>query len=157
MPDQFRVNDQAPLGLNLRREPDPSGNNIIAVIPFGNEVTKLADSSVANWWKVQATLSGTSATGFVNQRFLTPVASGSGPVTHTGVVPVHLTGTNVTRQNEKRAFPLSETPPTRRHAEDQASVRLNAVNQLIDWFNVESSARYRPAGGATFCNIYAYD
>jgi hypothetical protein len=157
MPDQFRVNDQAPLGLNLRREPDPSGNNIIALIPFGNEVTKLADSSVANWWKVQATLNGTSATGFVNQRFLTPVASGSGPVTHTGVVPVHLTGTNVTRQNEKRAFPLSETPPTRRHAEDQASVRVNAINQLIDWFNVESSARYRPAGGATFCNIYAYD
>ncbi len=156
MPEQFRVNDQAPLGLNLRKEPDPTANNVIAVIPFGQEVTKL-DEANSDWWKIEVTLNGTAATGFVNKRFLTPIASGSTPTTHTGIVPVHLSGTNVTRQNQKYPFPLTETPPTKRHEEDQEGVRVNAINQLISWFNVETSPRYRPTGGMTFCNIYAYD
>jgi hypothetical protein len=156
MPDRFRVNDQAPLGLNLRSEPDPSANNILAVIPSGHEVTKLSDSDVANWWKVETTLNGTTATGFVNSKFLSPFDSGSIPL-HTGVVEVHLTPHNVTRQNTMRAFPLSETPPIRRHKDDPEDQRKRAINDLLDWFNVETSARYRPSGGMTFCNIYAYD
>jgi hypothetical protein len=157
MPEQFRVNDQAPLGLNLRREPDPAANNVIAVIPMGQQVTKLGDSDNPNWWKVEVTLTGTVATGFVNKRFLSPIASGSTATTHTRVVAVHLSGTNVTRQNTKYPFPLTETPPIRRHEEDQEAVRVSAINDLIGWFKVETSARYRPTGGMTFCNIYAYD
>src|SRR5215217_2466464 len=136
MPDLFIVNDEAPLGLNLRTEPDPTANNIIAVIPHGHEVKKLADSPVTNWWKVETTLNETTASGFVNRKFLSPSDSGSNPITHTGVVAVHLTPNNVTRQNTKHAFPLSETPPTRRHAEDSRAVRVQAINDLINWFKV---------------------
>ena len=157
MPDRFRVNDQASLGLNLRTEPDPTANNIIAVIPHGHEVKKVAESAVANWWKVEAVLNETAATGFVNSKFLTPFDSGSIPISHTGVVEVHLRPNNVTRQNTKHAFPLSETPPTKRHAEDSRDDRVRAINDLINWFKVENSPRYRPGGGMTFCNIYAYD
>ncbi|WP_273321567.1 peptidoglycan-binding domain-containing protein [Vallitalea guaymasensis] len=32
-----------------------------------------------------------------------------------------------------------------------------AYNKLIDQFNVESNPRYVPRGGATYCNIYAWD
>ena len=157
MPDQYKVNDEAPLGLNLRTEPDPTANNIVAVIPFGHEVKKLADSPVSNWWKVETTLNGAVATGFVNKKFLTLVGTGAIPITHTRVVEVNLSPTNVTRQNRKYPFPLSETPPVRRHKEDSEAVRVSAINKLLDWFDVESSPRYLLAGGMTFCNIYAYD
>ena len=60
-PDEFVVNDQAPLGLNLRNAPDPTQNNILAVIPHGHEVSKLADSEVPKWWRANTTLNGSVA------------------------------------------------------------------------------------------------
>jgi hypothetical protein len=155
--DKFVVNDQAPLGLNLRSAPDPSQNNILAVIPHGHEVSKLAESETPNWWRISTTLNGSLAEGFVNKKFLSP-ADGPG-VTAQEVVAVDLptTGMTVTRMNRMLAFPLTETPPTRRHATDPAQTRVSAIRTLIDWFKVESSARYLPTGGSTFCNIYAYD
>ncbi len=156
-PNEFVVNDQAPLGLNLRSAPDPSQNNILAVIPHGHEVSKLADSEVPNWWRVSTTLNGSTAEGFVNSRFLSP-ADGPG-VTAAEIVAVDLptTGMTVTRANKFRPFPLTEEPPVKRHANDPADTRVSAIRQLIDWLKVESSVRYLPAGGSTFCNIYAYD
>ena len=156
-PDEFVVNDQAPLGLNLRSAPDPTQNNILAVIPHGHEVSKLAESEVPKWWRVRTTLNGSPAEGFVNSKFLSP-ADGPG-VTAQEIVAVDLptTGMTVTRANKLRAHPLTEVPPTKRHAADPAATRVSAVRQLIDWFKVESSVRYLPSGGSTFCNIYAYD
>lgn len=156
-PDEFVVNDQAPLGLNLRSAPDPTQNNILAVIPHGHEVSKLAESEVQQWWRVRTILNGSPAEGFVNSKFLSP-ADGPG-ATAQEIVAVDLptTGMTVTRANKLRAHPLTETPPTMRHAADPAQTRVSAVRQLIDWFKVESSVRYLPSGGSTFCNIYAYD
>jgi hypothetical protein len=160
MPNQneFKVNEQAPQGLNLRSEPDPTANNIIAVIPHGHAVTKLGDSNNPNWWRVETALNGTTATGFVNKKFLSP-ATGSTPVAHQGVVAAHLStaGMTVTRQNARRAHPLTEVPPVKRHQNDSTAQKVDALRQLIDWFKVESSPRYLPTGGATFCNIYTYD
>jgi hypothetical protein len=156
-PNEFVVNNQAPLGLNLRSAPDPSQNNILAVIPHGHEVLKLAESGTQNWWRVSTILNGSAAEGFVNSKFLSPA---DGPVvTAQGIRAVHLptTGMTVTRANKLRAHPLTEEPPVKRHAEDVAATRVSAIRQLIDWFKVESSARYLPGGGSTFCNIYAYD
>ncbi|MEK6337182.1 MAG: SH3 domain-containing protein [Acidobacteriota bacterium] len=160
MPEQekYKVNEQATLGLNLRSAPDPTVDNVIAVLPFGQEVTKLEESNVANWWKVRTTLGGATAEGFVNKNFLTKVADAT-EETHTGVSPVHLpTGNNtVTRQNKLLAFPLTEVPPVKRHEADPPQTRVAAIGQLINWFKVESSKRYLPGDGMTFCNIYAYD
>lgn len=156
--NEFRVNELAPQGLNLRSEPDPSGTNILAVIPSGQKVTKLEDSNVVNWWKVQTTLNGVDVTGFVNKKFLTPADE----ITldeHQGVTATHLstTGITVTRQNASRAHPLTEVPPAKRKQNDPQPQRVSALKQLIEWFRVESSPRYLPTGGATFCNIYVYD
>jgi len=155
-PEKYQVNEQAPLGLNLRSAPDPTLDNVIAVLPFGHEVTKLEESTVTNWWKVRTTLNGATAEGFVNKKFLAKVVE---PQTHEGVGPVHLPTDHmsVTRQNLLRAFPLTEVPPVKRHQSDPPEVRVAAIGQLINWFKVESSPRYLPGGGATFCNIYAYD
>ncbi len=153
--EKYKVNEQALLGLNLRSAPDPTVDNVIAVLPFGQEVTKLEESNVPNWWKVQTTLSGAIAEGFVNKKFLSEAVE---PTSHQGVGPVHLPTNNmsVTRQNKQQAWPLTEVPPVKRHAADPPQTRAAAIAQLIDWFKVGSSPRYLPVG-ATFCNIYAYD
>lgn len=160
MPNQneFKVNDQAPLGLNLRSEPDPTGNNIIAVLPHGQSVTKLEESAVVNWWKVQTTLNGTEVVGFVNKKFLSPQAEVH-PEEHQGIVPVHLptAGHTVKRSGSARAFPLTEEPPSRRDPNAAPEQRVSAIRKLIDWLGVESSQRYQAGNGATYCNIYAYD
>src|ERR1700754_2178250 len=136
--EKFKVNEQASLGLNLRSAPDPTVDNVIAVLPFGHEVTKLEESNVENWWKVQTTLSGAPAEGFVNKKFLSKAVE---PATHDGVAAVHLpTGNNsVTRQNRLLAFPLTEVPPVKRHAADPPQTRAAAIAQLINWFKVGSS------------------
>lgn len=156
----FQVNEQAPMGLNLRSAPDPHANNILGTIPFGNEVEKLANSDVTNWWRVQTTLPATTGLteGFVNSKFLTP-KDGALPIAEQNKLAVHLptTGVTVTRQNFRRAQPLTETPPVKRKQNDPEAQRVSALRQLIDWFGVESRARYLPGGGSTFCNIYAYD
>lgn len=154
--EKFKVNEQASLGLNLRSAPDPTVDNVIAVLPFGHEVIKLEETNVVNWWKVRTTLSGATAEGFVNKTFLSKVVE---PATHNKVGPVHLpTGNNsVTRQNKLLAFPLTEVPPVKRHEADPPQTRVAAIAELINWFKVGSSPRYLPTGGMTFCNIYAYD
>jgi hypothetical protein len=156
-PNTFVVNDQAPLGLNLRSAPNPNANNIIAVIPHGHQVSKLAESQTPNWWQVSTTLNNSAVEGFVNKKFLSP--EDEPLVTADGVVEVHLptAGKTVTRANQLRAFPLTEIPPVKRDKDSPLATRVSAIRQLIDWFKVESSVRYLPTGGTTFCNIYAYD
>lgn len=65
---------------------------------------------------------------------------------------VHLKKTDpVTRHGTDRAFRLCE---------DGQPVYDNSKNSLlkiIDFLDVERSARYKPGRGLTFCNIYAYD
>ena len=159
MPGQnlFVVNDLAPMGLNLRSAPDPDTNNILAVLPNGHEVAKLADSPVAKWWQVRTSLNASSLEGFVNSTFLS--SSLEPAETIQGVKAVHLptSGNTITREGTARAHPLTEVPPQKRRAGDPPATRVAALNSLIQWFDVESSKRYKPGGGATFCNIYAFD
>ncbi|HEV8168634.1 MAG TPA: hypothetical protein VGP59_04775, partial [Pyrinomonadaceae bacterium] len=118
---------------------------------------KLADSEVPKWWRVNTTLNGSVAEGFVNSKFLSPSDGPAATAQEIVAVDLPTTGMTVTRANKLRAHPLTETPPIKRKALDPAATRVSAIRQLIDWFKVESSARYLASGGATFCNIYAYD
>jgi len=160
---KFMVNTAAPLGLNIRSAPVPSdGTNIIGTLVLNQEVIKLEESNVANWWKVSATIDGISKVGFVNHKFLSAV-NGQAPhevtVTHTGIVAVHLptAGVNVKRASKaRRPYPLTEAPPVRRVQTDPPEQRVSAIRQLIEWFNVTESARY-DKDESTYCNIYAYD
>ncbi len=160
-PEKFVVSNEASQGLNFRSEPDPSDpTNIIATLAVNHEVIKLAETSVPNWWKVRTSIDGIAKEGYVNQRFLRP--AGSQPVsevTHEGVVAVDMptTGKNVRRASKaNQAYPLTDVPPVQRDAADPPAERVNAIRQLIEWFNVPESLRYTPDGN-TYCNIYAYD
>jgi len=158
---EFVVNSEAALGLNLRSAPDPSDEtNLIATLPLNHRVIKLAESSVANWWKVRTIIDGLTRDGYVNKKYLSPAGQSSTEVTtHSGVVAVHLptTGMNIRRTSSAgRSFSLTETPPTRSVATDPPGQRIAAIRELIEWFNVPESLRYKP-DQSTYCNIYAYD
>ena len=156
---EFRVSDEAPLGLFLRSEPVVKPSTKIALLPLGHLVTKKAESTVAGWWKVSTTLQGASASGFVSSKYLTPSANFSGPPAHQSISPVHLRNDNlqVTRSGGSRAYPLNETPQPTRHSSNPAATKAAELTAIIKWLRVEQSARYLPHGGTTYCNIYAYD
>jgi hypothetical protein len=159
-PEKFVVSNEASQGLNFRSEPDPSDpTNIIATLPVNQEVIKLADAGVPNWWKVRTTIDGISKEGFVNRKFLRPAGSQSDVEVHTGVRAVHLPTTGKTVKRASKAnlpYPLTENPPVRRAKDDPPAQRVEAIRQLIEWLDVPDSERYRPDGN-TYCNIYAYD
>jgi hypothetical protein len=159
---KFVVNNKASLGLNLRSAPDPSVANIIATLPVNHEVIKLENSGVTNWWKVRATIDGIAKDGYVNRKYLSPIGTEiphEEVLTHSGIVAVHMatTGKNIKRTAQSgRAYPLTEVPPVRRVAADPPEQRVSAIRQLLDWFDVKNSARYKK-DQSTYCNIYAYD
>ena len=53
----------------------------------------------------------------------------------------------------KRAFTLSEHYP----APLTCPLTLEQIQGVIDWADVEHSARWQPKGSATYCNVYASD
>lgn len=156
MPEQFRV---VPLALNLRRTPGVSTVNRIAVLPEGTIVDKLGDAG-DGWWRVRTTLNGVAVEGFVSARYLARVlATDPTPTITVAVGPVHLEEgrRDITRAGTSgRAYPLGE--PGRPPAPSGVGAgRRDGLLAIIDWLDVEAGARWRPGGGATFCNIYAYD
>ncbi|WP_374077822.1 hypothetical protein [Bdellovibrio bacteriovorus] len=61
-----------------------------------------------------------------------------------------------------RAYPLnlletSTTPAPRRNLFVSTEEKISQLGEIIDYLDVENSARYTPTSNATFCNIYAYD
>jgi hypothetical protein len=57
----------------------------------------------------------------------------------------------VTRANTLRAYQLNEPCPVKYDG------TAKSIIDLIEWFNVEKSARYAATKESTFCNIYAHD
>lgn len=143
------------LQLNIRNAPKPG--TVLATLPAGTNVTKIADHPTnPDWWQVDADLNGSIVNGFVAKRFLkagsnvvvAPTMSGSIP-------PVHLKMNGKTRvMNGGRAFPLDEPSMPQRTAKTAAE-----LVQIINYLEPDKSThkRYLPGGGNTFCNIYAYD
>jgi hypothetical protein len=154
--NKFLVN--AELGLNLRSEPAVANRTRIAVLPFRHQVTKIADENAA-WAKVNTELQGTRVTGFVAKRFLSPAGDIASPPAARRIREVHLTTSGPVRRNmtSGRAFPLDEPGQPARDLSAGAAAKATALGKILDWLDVERSARYRRTPNTTYCNIYAYD
>ncbi|MBI3651882.1 MAG: hypothetical protein HY231_12750 [Acidobacteria bacterium] len=152
---QFKVTATA---LNLRSEPVIAPRTVKATLPQGQLVTKVGGTNGEIWWKVSTTLHGVDVEGFVSRRYLSPVSDIEEPVAHTGIGAVHLTTANRIARNHTggRAYPLNETGQPRRNG-TTAAAKAAQLTSMIEWLKVEQSQRYLASGGATFCNIYAYD
>jgi hypothetical protein len=67
----FRV---IPSGLNLRSSGVVAADNIIAVLPQGQIVTRIgSESDSEKWWRVRTTVGGRTLEGFVSKSFLSAV------------------------------------------------------------------------------------
>ena len=156
---EYKVNDKATLGLNLRSQPVVDPSTKLAVLPIGQLITKKAESATKPWWEVLTTIQGTDVDGFVNSKYLTPVATFVEPAPHSSLSPVHLRnpGINVTRSGIQRAYALNEPNQPTRNGNDPAQQKVEELTTIIEWLKVDQSARYQPAPKTTYCNIYAYD
>lgn len=156
MPDQeFKVNTT---GLNLRSEPRVRAGNLIASLTLGDEVTKIAEASDPAWWQVSTTIQGSHVEGFVSHRFLIAADRFESQPLQTGITEAHLRRAARTARNQtsSRAYPLNEPGQPGRDGASDAE-KAASLARIIRHLNVVSSARYMPAGGTTYCNIYAHD
>lgn len=138
-------------GLFLRNEPRKEKGNERAVLPEGSELQVLEKSG--SWSRVSGSLDGVPFEGWVASRYLKPSANIQFD-TASKLVPVHWreSNPNSVRSGRASASPLGETGMPRPKVRSAAG-----LNQVIEWLGVEQSRRYRPGGGLTYCNIYAYD
>jgi hypothetical protein len=138
-------------GLFLRKEPRKEKGNERAVLPEGCEVEVLEKSG--SWSRVSGSLDGVPFEGWVASRYLEPRANIKFD-TASKLVPVHWRENNPKsiRSGPASASPLGETGMPRPRVRSAAG-----LDQIIEWLGVEQSRRYRPGGGLTYCNIYAYD
>lgn len=156
---KFRVSDKATMGLFLRSEPVVKDSTKITVLPMGQLVTKVADSTVSGWWEVSTTIQGTSVNGFVNSKFLVPDADFVEPQPVSSISAVHLSTTKkITRNGTGHAFPLNEAGRPTRNSSSTNEVQAEELTEIIRWLDVENKVRFRPKpNSSTYCNIYAYD
>lgn len=151
------------LGLNLRSQPRQTSTNILAVLPQGHQVEKLAEAVDPFWWQVRTTVGGTEVEGFVAGAMLAPAggAAAPAPLPAIQIPPAHLAED---RPSVKRAttggwaYPLGEPGRPPRASGNPAS-RAAALIAIVDWLDVESGIhlRYRRSGTVTYCNVYAAD
>ncbi len=148
---QFKVTATS---LNLRSEPLIQPRTKRAALPQGQVVTKLGVANDETWWRVSTDINGVTEEGYVASRFLAPVSDFQAPPPSRSVREVHLQTTNRIARNQTsgRAFPLNENGQPSRNGTPPASLA-----QIINWLRVDQSQRHQPGGGATYCNIYAYD
>jgi hypothetical protein len=160
--------------LSLRREPriDPRNPraNVIAQLPAGQMVVRMAGKQGDKFFEVQTSLNGAHLHGFAAAEYLRPVkvpkaipvvAPKAAPPT-TGIVAVYMPrkpGIITRRVDPAGPHSLNESNQPQRNAETAAE-RCAQLAAIIDWLAVDKAAnrRYQPTGGGTtFCNIYAHD
>lgn len=143
--------------LNLRSAPRAVPSTRLAVLPRGHAVERLEEAS-AQWWRVRTRIDGLPVEGYVAAAYLVEAGASPEPEAYSALVPVHLTsGEPVRRASaQRRAFALDEDgQPSRRG--DSPEVRARELVSIVKWLRVDKSARYLARGGATYCNVYAYD
>jgi hypothetical protein len=150
------------LHLNLRSAPDPTKRNVIAVLPQGTPVDKVANSGVAGWFEVDTNVSGQTLRGHLSSRHLGPPATSfpSASATRGRLPPADL-GPKATEKRSatgSRAHSIQEAGKPARPS-THANGKAAGIVRIIDWLDVGkgSHLRWQGGGGKTFCNVYTYD
>lgn len=147
--------------LNVRFVPSADNNTPIAKLPFGTVLRALGESA-PGWLRIRVVLDGATFIGHVKASFLEPVA-GPAPVvvaTAPAIPKVYWKEGNSSAARAKvtgMASPIGELGQPVREATDAAAQRVARLEQIGDWLRVDTSARYAPRDGVTFCNVYAAD
>lgn len=150
------------LHLNLRSAPDPTKKNVIAVLPQGTAVDKIASSSTPGWFEVDALVSGTTLRGHLNSAYLAPVGLVFPTASLTaGKLPIADLGSRTTETRSTtgtRAYSIGESGKPGRPS-THPSGKAAGIIRIIDWMDVGRLAhlRWKGGGGKTFCNVYVYD
>jgi hypothetical protein len=170
--DVLEVDDrESPLRLRSEpriSKPDPN-ENVITRLPDGHRVRLVAGTLDDKFVEVETSLDGARFRGFAASEFLVPapgaadvpvVVPAPAPPT-SGVVAVFAPrreGAITTRRQPATAHSLNEPDRPGRRGTTPDELRAE-IGEIIDYLNVEktSHARYQPADGRTFCNIYAHD
>ena len=159
--------------LRLRSEPrvdtaNPAAN-VIARLPDGHRVRLVSGQLGDRFVEVETSLNGAHLQGFAASEFLVavpgiadvPVVVPATELPDSGVVAVFAPrrpGVVTRRRDVATASSLNEADQPTRNGTTPEALR-GEIDEIIDYLNVEkaSHARYQPAGGRTFCNIYAHD
>ena len=146
--------------LRLRSSAGVEPNNIKTVLPPDTIVTDAGPSGVTGWLHVTANVHNTPLDGYVSWAYVVEVdAAAAADAVSNSITPVNLsTSQSITRnQVNGRAFPLNEQNMPERGPAALPEARVAQLWQIMDFLDVEHSARYQPTSSQTFCNIYAYD
>jgi hypothetical protein len=153
--------------LFLRSMPSTKGNTPLLRLHQG-QVIEVLGAALPPFMRVRVQVPGQPIEGYASGRFLAPADAGTAvsagpPIAPTSAFappPVHFQpGDSRSRRGSTsaRAQPLGETPSPERTVVGTPGQRAAALNDIVDWLDVESSARYQPAPDKTFCNVYAAD
>ena len=148
--------------LNVRFVPSADNNTPIASLPHGTLLRALGESA-PGWLRIRVVLNGATFIGHVKASFLEPVAEPD-PVVVVPSAPtipkVYWQEGNTSAARAKvtaMASPIGEAGQPRRVVADSAAQRVAQLERVGDWLRVDTSARYAPRDGVTFCNVYAAD
>lgn len=147
-------------GLNLRTSPVVRPGTRITVLPRGHVVTVLGPTRRVGWVQVSTQMDGEPVTGYVAERFLVPVSDFGGTDSAVGVREVHLRENRPEVRRDAdgfRAYPLGEPGRPARDPSGTREEKRADLTEIVDWLDVENSARYDPSSSRTFCNIYVHD
>jgi hypothetical protein len=147
--------------LYLRKEPVKADNNKITVMPLDTVVEAIGDDISAEWRRVKTVLGDELISGFCSIKYLVetddplPVIQAKNPLPEAHLI----TSKTVTRNGKDWAYPLAEPGFSRIKLNNLPLVedKIEAIYTVLDFLNVEKSARYAPNSKSTYCNIYAYD
>ena len=155
-----------PLEANLRASARLLTTNILAQLGQGQLVQRLpaAANQPGDWLRVRAELpgAGTSVEGFVKAFLLQKVAPGTLPALPVpaplALPAAHLEPPGpVTRaQTGRRAYALREEGQPGRPG-PAGTTHAEQLTRIVEFLDVEHSARYQPGSGLTYCNIYTHD
>jgi hypothetical protein len=154
--------------LNLRSSPEipeDRGKNVLGILSPETVVERLADENEGNWMHVKAYLGNHLTEGFTSSLYLdeTDAILSAPEEGHAGISAVHLLikSNKLIRRNEinGRAYHLNEPGMVQVDIKPVTDIaeRTRRIHDVINWLNVEHSARYAPTTLNTYCNIYAYD
>lgn len=153
----YRVSATA---LNLRAIPEVNPDTRIGTLPNGHPVEIVGSADEPGWVMVNTKLDGAPVTGYVAKRYLTPANEFDDPDGVRGVREVHLRENREQARRDvdgQRAFPIGEPDRPARDPSADRLERRDALTRIVEWLDVENSARYIAGDGRTFCNIYAHD